>query len=109
LDRSLSDAVAGTALVRWLTPPLFLAASAAYFLPKTTDNVRNFTFSVEEARFPALAAYHRRVYDAASSAWESITATTSGSLRGSVDSWTKKVEGITGLKVHEATKKNDKE
>jgi Apolipoprotein O len=99
-----SDAVAGSVLVRWLTPPLFMVATASYFLPKTTDNIRNYTFAVEEAHLPALAAQHRRVYEATASAWNSIRARTSGSLSGSVDEWTKKVQGLTGLKVHEATK-----
>jgi hypothetical protein len=100
----VSDEAVGNAAIRWLAPPVFLAASASYFLPKTTDNIRNIAFSIEEAWFPGLAAYHRRAYESASSAWRSASESTSSTFKGSVDGWTKKIEGLTGLKVHEATR-----
>lgn len=51
----------GNILVRLLLPPTLLVASAPYFLPHTSANVRAYLSRVEDTHFPDLAAQHRAV------------------------------------------------
>ncbi|KAI3624481.1 hypothetical protein CBS14141_002909 [Malassezia furfur] len=88
--------------VRWLTPPLVLAASFKYFLPHTFDNTAEYYDSVEHKHFPQFSEKRQ-------DAWSSIKRTyftgvshlerTGEQAKDAFASGVHSVENSTGLKL----------
>jgi MICOS complex subunit MIC26 len=90
---------------RFLLPPTFLLLSFKYFLPKTTQNVSEYAGSLEEEYFPSLAQKHSVAIAHSHMTWERVReAGMNGrdKLQGGLGSAARKVQELTGLKVHEA-------
>jgi len=91
-------------LTRVLLPPTFLLASFKYFLPKTTHNVSAYAGSLEEEHFPSLAQKHAVAIAHSQMTWERVRAAgISGrdKVQDGLGSAARKVQELTGLKVHE--------
>jgi organizing structure protein 2 len=90
---------------RVLLPPAFFLLSFKYFLPKTTQNVSAYAGSLEEEHFPSLAQKHAVAIAHSHMTWERVRAAgISGrdKVEGGLGSAVRKVQELTGLKVHEA-------
>ncbi|KAI0273068.1 apolipo protein O-domain-containing protein [Russula aff. rugulosa BPL654] len=90
---------------RILLPPTFLLLSFNYFLPKTTHNVSAYAGSLEEKHFPSLAQKHAVAIAHSHMTWERVRAAgISGrdKVQDGFGSAARKVQELTGLKVHEA-------
>lgn len=91
-------------VTRLLLPPIFLVASANYFLPKTTDNLSAYLGSLEERHFPILAEKHDIAKAHSQMAWERVKDSTANSRahinKGAVVA-VEKVQEFTGLKLRE--------
>ena len=90
---------------RFLLPPTFFLLSFKYFLPKTTQNVSEYAGSLEEEHFPSLAQKHAVAIAHSHMTWERVRASgISGrdKVQGGLGSAARKVQELTGLKVHEA-------
>jgi organizing structure protein 2 len=88
--------------IRWLAPPLFALASAPYFLPKTSSNIRAYLSRVENAHFPELAAEHDKLNAQVSSTWNRLQGQVGGAgeaAKGWGERAARGVEDATGLKV----------
>jgi len=90
---------------RVLLPPTFFLLSLKYFLPKTTQNVSAYAGSLEEEHFPSLAQKHAVAIAHSQMTWERVRAASiSGrdKVQDGLGSAARKVQELTGLKVHEA-------
>jgi len=90
---------------RVFLPPTFFLLSLNYFLPKTSHNVSAYAGSLEEEHLPTLAQKHAVAIAHTHMTWERVRAagisgrdTVQEGLGGAV----RKVQELTGLKVHEA-------
>lgn len=90
---------------RVFLPPTFFLLSLNYFVPKTSQNVSVYAGSLEEEYLPTLAQKHAIAIAHTHMTWERVRAasisgrdTVQGGLGGAV----RKVQELTGLKVHEA-------
>ncbi|PPQ78563.1 hypothetical protein CVT25_011774 [Psilocybe cyanescens] len=89
---------------RLLLPPIFLLASADYFLPKTSGNLSAYLGSLEDTYFPAFAQKHEVAKAHSQMTWERVKeATKSGRERldDGASSAVDKVQEVTGLKLKE--------
>ncbi|KAI0254544.1 apolipo protein O-domain-containing protein [Lactifluus subvellereus] len=90
---------------RFLLPTAFFYLSSKYFLPKTTQNFSAYGRSLEQKHFPVLAQKHTVAIAHTHMTWERLReAGINGRDRfqGSLGSAVRKVQDVTGLKVHEA-------
>ncbi|KAF8504502.1 apolipo protein O-domain-containing protein [Russula emetica] len=90
---------------RVILPPTFLFLSFKYFLPKTTQNVSEYAGSLEEEHFPSLAQKHEVAIAHSHMTWEHVRAAgISGrdKVQDGLGGAARKVQELTGLKVHEA-------
>ena len=90
---------------RVLLPPAFILLSFKYFLPKTTQNLSKYAGSLEEEHFPLLAQKHAVAIAHSHMTWERAReAGISGrdKVQDGLGSAARKVQELTGLKVHEA-------
>jgi len=90
---------------RVLLPPTFFLLSCKYLLPKTTQNVGAYAGSLEEAHFPTLAQKHAVAIAHTHMTWERLRAAgISGrdKVQDGLGGAVRKVQDLTGLKVHEA-------
>lgn len=98
--------------IRFLAPPLFVVASAPYFLPKTSANVRAYLSDTEDRLVPEFAASHDRINAAVSMHWEMLKDRL-GRAGEEAQSLSRRavrgVEDATGLKVAEAIKASREE
>jgi organizing structure protein 2 len=93
---------------RVLLPPTFFLLSCKYFLPKTTHNVAAYAGSLEEEHFPALAQKHAVAIAHTHMTWERLRAAgISGrdQVQDGLGGAVRKVQELTGLKVHEALRR----
>ncbi|KAG9046231.1 hypothetical protein FS837_004829 [Tulasnella sp. UAMH 9824] len=88
--------------VRLVLPPVFFAASLAYFLPKTSHNVSSYLSSLEETYFPGFAAQHaelnKNVSESVSSTLKSYAKAKHAASDG-IRQARQQLEQHTGLKV----------
>ncbi|KAG8899336.1 hypothetical protein FRC00_001579 [Tulasnella sp. 408] len=88
--------------VRLVLPPVFFAASLAYFLPKTSHNVSSYLSSLEETYFPGFAAQHtelnKNVSETVSSTLKSYAKAKHAASDG-IRQARQQLEQHTGLKV----------
>jgi len=87
---------------RLILPPVFLATTATLLLPRTTDNVRNCAWSIEQQHSPALARHHAEIYNKAQDAFYKLrgsTQTLRKHLTEGVSKGAHRLEDITGLKT----------
>lgn len=92
-------------LTRVIVPPTFLLLSFKYFLPKTTQNISAYAGSLEEEHFPTLAQKHAVAIAHSQMTWERVRAAGINGrdkVQGGLGSAARKVQELTGLKVHEA-------
>ena len=90
---------------RMLLPTMFFSLSSKYFLPKTTKNFSAYAGSLEENHFPVLAQKHALAVAHTHKTWEHLReAGINGrdKLQGGLGSAVRRVQDVTGLKVHEA-------
>ena len=94
-----------TVFTRVMLPPTLFLLSSKYFLPKTTQNVSAYAGSLEEKHFPSLAQKHSVAIAHTQMTWERLLAAgISGrdTVQDGLGSAVRKVQELTGLKVHEA-------
>lgn len=88
--------------VRLVLPPVFFAASLAYFLPKTSHNVSSYLTSLEQTYFPGFAAQHaavnKNVSESVSSTLKSYAKARHAASDG-IRQARQQLEQHTGLKV----------
>ncbi|KAG8985657.1 hypothetical protein FRB90_004520, partial [Tulasnella sp. 427] len=91
--------------VRLVLPPVFFAASLAYFLPKTADNLSSYLTSVEETYMPGVAAQrkalNKNVSETVSSTLKSYAKAKNAASDG-IRQARQQLEQQTGLKVANA-------
>jgi organizing structure protein 2 len=88
-----------------LLPTTFFYLSSKYFLPKTTQNFSAYAGSLEEKHFPTLAQKHAVAIAHTYMTWELLReAGINGrdKFQGGLGSAVRKIQDVTGLKVHEA-------
>lgn len=85
-----------------MLPPVFFAASLAYFLPKTSHNLSSYLSSLEETYFPGFAAQHaelnKNVSESVSSTLKSYAKAKDAASDG-IRQAREQLEQHTGLKV----------
>ena len=89
---------------RALLPPTFLLLSFNYLLPKTSRNVSAYAGSLEEEHLPTLAQKHAVAIAHTHMTWERVRAAGVGgrdTVQENVGAVVRKVQELTGLKVHE--------
>lgn len=88
--------------VRLVLPPVFFAASLAYFLPKTSHNLSSYLSSLEETYFPGFATQHaelnKNVSESVSSTLKSYAKAKDAASDG-IRQARQQLEQHTGLKV----------
>ncbi|KAF9552095.1 hypothetical protein CPC08DRAFT_674493 [Agrocybe pediades] len=91
-------------LTRLLLPPIFLVASAKYFIPKTTHKLSSYLGSLEETYLPEVAAKHEVAKAHSAMTWERVKEATKNGREqinhGAVVAIAK-VQEVTGLKLQE--------
>jgi MICOS complex subunit MIC26 len=90
---------------RALLPTAFFYLSFNHFLPKTTKNVSAYAGSLEEKHFPVLAQKHTVAIAHTRMTWERLREagiTGRDKFQVGLGSALRKVQDVTGLKVHEA-------
>jgi len=92
-------------LTRVLLPPTFFLLSFNYLLPKTSQNVSAYAGALEEAHLPTLAQKHAVAIAHTHMTWERVRAAGIGgrdAVQEGLGGAVRKVQELTGLKVHEA-------
>ncbi|KAJ7200909.1 apolipo protein O-domain-containing protein, partial [Mycena haematopus] len=91
--------------LRVLLPPLLGGATFAYFLPKTSSNVRGYVGALEDEHLPALAEKHEIGKAHAAMTWARVrdgTESAREAVRGGVMAAVVRLQGATGLRIGEA-------
>jgi len=92
-------------LTRVLLPPTFFLLSFHHFLPKTSQNVSAYAGALEDAHLPTLAQKHAVAIAHTHMTWERVRAAGIGgrdAVQEGLGGAVRKVQELTGLKVHEA-------
>jgi MICOS complex subunit MIC26 len=98
--------------LRFSFPPVFLVASSYYFLPKTSANIGNYIYSLEEEYAPGLAKAQIEIdrsigngVQTAKKFWSLSTSSIHSGLEKGIN-WT---QDASGLKLREAWGLSSKE